>query len=162
MRSMFKRCLGATIAGTALLVVGPGAFATASATTVLSDKVTFSAQLVPNGPGTFNLQNMSCSLVSDGEPTPFPCQVSGTFMQSAGTSSITTTVQSGDGTTTSGATLTFTGSSFLGKGRGTEQDAPGPGTPPQTYPCIAKYAGAISSSGVMSGTIKVKESTTAP
>jgi hypothetical protein len=160
---MLKRCLGATIAGTALLVVGPGAFATASATTVLSDKVTFSAQLVRNGSHTFNIQSITCSLTSDGETTPIPCQISGTLMR-GNPSSVSTTITSADGTTTSGATLSFTSTgSFVGKGSGTEQDAPDPaGGIPQDYPCIAKYVGTISSSGVMSGTVKVKESGTAP
>jgi hypothetical protein len=159
--STIKRCLSAAIAGSALLIVGPGPFATAGATTVLSDKVTFSAQLVPNGPGLYNIVNMNCSLVSDGETLPFDCQISGMFASSAVGDQISTTVTSADGTTTSGATLTRgINSSLVGKGRGTEQDAPEP--LPEDYACIAKYAVAISSSGVIFGTMKVKESPTAP
>jgi hypothetical protein len=85
-------------------------------------------------------------------------------VQSAGTGSISTNVTSGDGKTTSAAALTVSSTgSFLGKGQGTEQDAPDPGQPPPpSYPCIAKYAVTVSSAMVMAGTIKVKESATAP
>jgi hypothetical protein len=159
------RCLAAAIAGTALLVVGPGAFATAGATNVLSDKVTFTAQLVPS-PAGFTLQNLNCSLTSDGETQAFPCQISGTLMQtSPTTATISTTVTSADGTINSSATITTSSTgSFLGKGRGVEMDAPDiPGTPPPPpYPCVAKYSGTINAAMVMSGTLKIKESSTAP
>jgi hypothetical protein len=157
------RYLAAAIAGAALLIVGPGAFATAGATTVLSDKITFSAQLFPNGSGGFNLLDKSCSLTSDGETMPFPCQISGTFSNNTGAILISTTVTSADGTITSGATLTCSSSATcVGKGRGTEMDAPDPGQPPPPpYRCIAKYA-FTNVSGVLSGTITVKEPSTAP
>jgi hypothetical protein len=148
------------------MCVGGGVLTTGvahGATNVLSDKVTFTAKLVPLAGGGFSIQNMNCSLTSDGEATPFACQISGTFVQSAGTGSISTNVTSGDGKTTSAASLTFSGGSFLGKGQGTEQDAPDPGQPPPpSYPCIAKYSGTVSSAMVMAGIIKVKESPTAP
>jgi hypothetical protein len=159
------RCLAAGIAGTALLIVGPGAFAAAGATNVLSDKVTFTAQLVPNGPGQFTLQNQGCNLTSDGETQVFSCQISGLLTQTSPTTAgISTTVTSADGRTFSSARLTLSSTgSFLGKGHGSEEDAPDPGQPPPPgYPCIAKYSGTINAAMVMSGTLKMKESTTAP
>jgi hypothetical protein len=159
------RCLAAAIAGTALLIVGPGGLAAAGATNVLSDKVTYTAGLVFNGTD-FNIEQRTCSLTSDGETTPFPCQISGTANPLSNTVfTISTTVTSADGTINSTAMVTQSATgAFLGKGRGTEMDAPDPGQPPPPpYPCIAKYTGtANGAAGTISGTIKVKESSTAP
>ncbi len=146
--------------------IGVGTANAAPATNVFSDLVNFTAQLVPSSPpGTYTLQNKSCKLKSDGETKGFACQVSGTVTPSSPTGTIQVTFTSADGTTTSSTfpvTFSSTGT-FKGKGPGTENDAPDPGQPPPgPYPCIVKIKGSISGSGLMTGVIRVLESSTQP
>jgi hypothetical protein len=163
-----KRGLSVTVVGLALALVGPGAVTAANAATyVVSDKVNFSAQLVPNPTGTgFILQNQTCTLTSDGEPAAgVPCQISGQLTPTGPTTAtLTTTVTSADGQTTSTATISITSAgSYSGKGKGRERDnTDTPGTPPPPpYPCKVKTMGTIAG-GVITGTMKVKEASTLP
>jgi hypothetical protein len=166
MKAATKFALGSAAFASALaLAAGPGALGAAATTYVLSDTVKFSAQLVPNSTGGYTLQNITCSLTSDGETGVFACQISGTVTPIAGTSQATvnSAVTSGDGTINSSAIITenATTGAFKGTGRGTEADIEkGRQKPP--YPCKAKTSGTISTAGVMTGKIKVTEASNQP
>jgi hypothetical protein len=161
--------LGTACAGLSLVLTGGTAgAATKVAARVLSDTIVFSGTIMP-GPvqGSFIVTSQKCSLASDQETTPVPCQLHATVtVPATGNPTGNFTVVSSDGQTQGAFTLTpISGtSSFALKGSGKEKDAPDPGQPAPP-PYSATMSGTVTPNFAtmkVNGKIKVFEATTAP
>jgi hypothetical protein len=162
-----RRFLLISAAGLALAILGSGAAQAASATLVLSDRANF-AGVGRLGPakGTFVFASNKCTLMSDQETQPFPCQLTGQLMRGAPITGFAT-LKSADGTVNWKFTLTPTGNGlYKMTGRGTEMDAPDPtGQPAPPYPCVVIGVIKIAPTPAgfaFSGSLAVGEASTAP
>jgi hypothetical protein len=135
-----------------------------SGPSVVSDRVTFTATPDLNG----FYKSTTCSLVSDGEATPFSCDVSFSFGIDPFTGACGLSggsLVSADGTTTfTGSCVSLSCDGFQLAGGGIEADAPENGKASPKYPATVDVAFTSLSGcfGEIAGTIVVSESFASP
>lgn len=150
------------VAGLGVVALGAAPAAARPATSVLSDRVRFNATATVSA-GMYMFKTTSCTLVSDGETTPYPCRMSGQFPVLPPQTGSATLV-SADGITTWTYTLTCLSpcKSVAMKGAGVEADAPEGGKVQPKYPARMHGIWTATAAGTLAGTVVVRESSTAP